>query len=126
MQRWRDALAAARLLFQYGELPRDGQRDVVDFFSKNAGHRLDATFRSERLRAVLGWDSVVGDYASPYVADSAYALLHHCFGEVNGKAGEWRHRIAGLHHRGSSAHPGGGFTGAPALTAAAGSVRDLT
>ena len=45
---------------------------------------------------MLGWDSVVGNYASPYAAGSAYVLLHHCFGEVNGKAGRWGHAIGGM------------------------------
>jgi phytoene dehydrogenase-like protein len=96
VQGWRDLVAAARLLWHYGRLPRDGQRDLVDFFTKSAGHWLDSIFASEPLRAVLGWDSVVGNYASPYAAGSAYVLLHHCFGEVNGKAGKWGHAIGGM------------------------------
>jgi len=45
---------------------------------------------------VLGWDSVVGNYASPYAAGSSYVLLHHCFGEINGKPGKWGHAIGGM------------------------------
>ena len=73
-----------------------GKRDLIDLFTKSAGHWLDATFESEPLKAVLGWDAVVGNYASPYAAGSAYVLLHHCFGEVNGKAGGWGHAIGGM------------------------------
>src|SRR4029077_3415722 len=43
-----------------------------------------------------GWDGVVGNYASPYTPGSAYVLLHHCFGEVNGKKGVWGHAIGGM------------------------------
>lgn len=93
---WRDALAAARLLWQFGRLPDDGKRDLIDVFTKSAGQWLDGTFESEPLKAVLGWDAVVGNYASPYAAGSAYVLLHHCFGEVNGKAGLWGHAIGGM------------------------------
>jgi phytoene dehydrogenase-like protein len=96
VQSWRDLAAAAQLLLQYGRLPRDGQRDLVDIFTKSAGHWLDAMFESAPLKSVLGWDSVVGNYASPYAAGSAYVLLHHCFGEVNGKAGAWGHAIGGM------------------------------
>lgn len=92
----RDAAAVARLLWQFGALPTDGKRDLVDVFTKSAGHWLDATFESEPLKSVLGWDSVVGNYASPYAAGSAYVLLHHCFGEVNGKPGKWGHAIGGM------------------------------
>jgi phytoene dehydrogenase-like protein len=96
VQGWRDLVAAARLLLQFGRLPQQGQRDLIDIFTKSAGDWLDATFESEPLKAVLGWDSVVGNYASPYAAGSAYVLLHHCFGEVNGKAGRWGHAIGGM------------------------------
>ncbi len=95
-QGWRDALAALQLLWQYGRLPRDGQRDLLDFFTKSAGHWLDSIFDSEPLKAVLGWDAVVGNYASPYAAGSALVLLHHCLGEVNGKPGQWGHAIGGM------------------------------
>jgi phytoene dehydrogenase-like protein len=96
VQGGRDLLAVARLAFQFGRLPRDGQRDLVDAFTKSAGHWLDAQFESEPLKAVLGWDSVVGNYASPYASGSAYVLLHHCFGEVNGRTGIWGHAIGGM------------------------------
>ena len=96
VQGLRDAAAAARLLLDFGALPTGGKRDLIDVFTKSAGQWLDASFESEPLKAVLGWDSVVGNYASPYAAGSAYVLLHHCFGEVNGKAGRWGHAIGGM------------------------------
>jgi phytoene dehydrogenase-like protein len=92
----RDLVAAAKLLLQFGRLPREGQRDLVDIFTKSAGDWLDSWFESDPLKAVLGWDSVVGNYASPYAPGSAYVLLHHCFGEVNGKPGKWGHAIGGM------------------------------
>ena len=39
---------------------------------------------------------VVGNFASPYTPGSAYVLLHHVFGEVNGKRGQWGHAIGGM------------------------------
>lgn len=96
VQGWRDAAAAARLLLQFGRLPREGQRDLVDLFRRSAGHWLDATFESAPLKSVLGWDAIVGNYASPYAAGSAYVLLHHGLGEVDGRAGQWGHAIGGM------------------------------
>ncbi|HEU0199937.1 MAG TPA: FAD-dependent oxidoreductase, partial [Burkholderiaceae bacterium] len=89
VQGWRDFVAAARLLLHFGRLPLQGQRDLVNIFTKSAGHWLDDTFESAPLKAALGWDSVAGNYASPYAAGSAYMLLHLSFGEVNGKPGKW-------------------------------------
>ena len=63
---------------------------------RSAGDMLDAWFESDPLKAVLGFDAVVGNLASPYSAGSAYVLLHHVFGEVNGKAGMWGHAIGGM------------------------------
>ena len=93
---WRDLVAGAKLLLQFGRLPREGQRDLIDVFTKSAGDWLDSWFESEPLKGILGWDSVVGNYASPYTPGSAYVLLHHCFGEVNGKAGKWGHAMGGM------------------------------
>jgi len=92
----RSALAVADLLREAAGLGRAGQRDLVNLFTRSAGDWLDAEFECEALKAVLGWDSVVGNYASPYAAGSAYVLLHHWFGEVNGKRGTWGHAIGGM------------------------------
>ncbi len=73
-----------------------GRRDLLDLFTKSAGELLDHYFEGEPLKAVLGWDSVVGNFASPYTPGSAYVLLHHLFGEVNGKTGVWGHAIGGM------------------------------
>jgi phytoene dehydrogenase-like protein len=65
-------------------------------FTQSAGAYLDRWFESDPLKAALGWDSIVGNYASPYTKGSAYVLLHHVFGEVNGKKGAWGHAIGGM------------------------------
>jgi phytoene dehydrogenase-like protein len=38
----------------------------------------------------------VGNLASPYTPGSAYVLLHHVFGEANGRQGTWGHAIGGM------------------------------
>ena len=72
------------------------KRDLLDLFSKSAGDWLDGWFESEPIKALLGFDSIVGNFASPYSPGSAYVLLHHVFGEVNGKKGSWGHAIGGM------------------------------
>ena len=57
---------------------------------------LDDRFESELVKALFGFDAIVGNYASPYAAGSAYVMLHHAFGEVNGKKGVWGHAIGGM------------------------------
>jgi phytoene dehydrogenase-like protein len=77
-------------------LDHKGRVAVYDLFTKSAGDLLDAWFESDPIKALYGFDAVVGNYASPYTPGSAYVLLHHAFGEVNGKKGLWGHAIGGM------------------------------
>ena len=77
-------------------LPMAQRRDILDLFTKSAGDILDGWFESEPIKAALGFDAVVGNFASPYTPGSAYVLLHHVFGEVNGKRGQWGHALGGM------------------------------
>ena len=72
------------------------RRDLLALFSQSAGDWLDGWFESDPIKAAFGFDAVVGNYASPYTPGSAYVLLHHVFGEVNGKKGAWGHAIGGM------------------------------
>ncbi len=72
------------------------QRDMLDLFVKSARTFLDGWFEHEAIKAAFGFDAVVGNYASPDTPGSAYVLLHHVFGEVNGKKGAWGHAIGGM------------------------------
>lgn len=78
------------------KMPLEQQRDVLDLFVKSARTFLDAWFESEAVKAAFGFDAVVGNYASPDTPGSAYVLLHHVFGEVNGKRGAWGHSVGGM------------------------------
>ena len=57
---------------------------------------LDGWFEGDLLKALHGFDAIVGNYASPYTPGTAYVLLHHAFGEVNGKKRIWGHAIGGM------------------------------
>ena len=72
------------------------RRDLLDLFTKSAGEVLDRWFESEPIKAAFGFDAIVGNFASPYTPGSAYVLLHHVFGEVNGKRGTWGHALGGM------------------------------
>ncbi len=72
------------------------KRDLLDLFTKSAGDVLDAWFEAAPVKAAFGFDATVGHYASPYAPGSAYVLLHHVFGEVDGRSGVWGHAIGGM------------------------------
>lgn len=89
-------IAAARQGRGLAKLSLSQQRDVLDLFTKSARTFLDSWFDSEAVKAAFGFDAVVGNFASPDTPGSAYVLLHHVFGEVNGKKGAWGHAIGGM------------------------------
>jgi phytoene dehydrogenase-like protein len=85
-----------RLSRRFRALDLAARRDVVDLFTKGAGEILDRWFESRPLKAAFGVDSVGGHIQSPDAPGSANVLLHHVFGEVNGKRGQWGHAIGGM------------------------------
>jgi phytoene dehydrogenase-like protein len=89
-------LRAWRVGGRLKQLALSERRDLLDLFTKSAGEVLDRWFESEPIKAVFGFDAVVGNFASPYTPGSAYVLLHHVFGEVNGKRGQWGHAVGGM------------------------------
>ncbi len=91
-----EMLKSASVARRLGGLDLTARRDVLDLFAKSAGDWLDGWFESDPIKALFGFDSVVGNYASPYTPGSAYVLLHHVFGEVNGRKGVWGHAIGGM------------------------------
>ena len=88
-----NALGTANILRR---LSLEQQRNLLDLFTRSAGEMLDERFESDLVKALFGFDAIVGNYASPYAAGSAYVMLHHAFGEVNGKKGVWGHAIGGM------------------------------
>ncbi len=97
---WREAvpelIKSAVLGRKLSRLDLTAKRDLLALFSQSAGDWLDGWFESDPIKAAYGFDGVVGNYASPYTPGSAYVLLHHVFGEVNGKKGAWGHAIGGM------------------------------
>jgi len=91
-----ELIKAGKLGNQVRKLSLASQRALLDLFTKSAGDYLDGWFESDPIKAAYGFDSIVGNYASPYAPGSAYVLLHHVFGEVNGDRGGWGHAIGGM------------------------------
>jgi phytoene dehydrogenase-like protein len=97
---WRRALPellhAAQIGGRFSKLDLATRQELLSLFASSAGDYLDGWFESDPIKAVYGFDGIVGNYASPYAPGSAYVLLHHVFGEVNGKKGTWGHAIGGM------------------------------
>lgn len=92
----RDWLKALQLGRRAKKMDRRQTQLLLDIFTQSVADFLAGYFEHDAIKAAFAFDGVVGNYASPYSAGSAYVLLHHAFGEVNGKKGVWGHAIGGM------------------------------
>ncbi len=96
LRRTRDLLGLLSMGNSFRKLTATAQYEVHELFTRSAGEMLDGWFESDAIKALLGFDAVVGAFQSPYAPGSGYVLLHHAFGETNGKSGVWGHAIGGM------------------------------
>ena len=88
--------SAARQGLPLARLDIETQRDLLDVFTKSARDFLDLWFEDDHVKSAFAFDAVVGNFAGVSTPGSAYVLLHHVFGEVNGKKGAWGHAVGGM------------------------------
>lgn len=91
-----DLLNAGLAAMDARNLSMSRRRDLADLFLKSVGDLLDAFFENGHVKAALAFDAVVGNFASPYAPGTAYGLLHHALGELDGIRGAWGHAIGGM------------------------------
>jgi phytoene dehydrogenase-like protein len=92
----RALLAAAAQGRELAGMDIETQRDTLDMFVKSAREFLEPWFEDDHVRTAFAFDAVVGNYAGVSAPGSAYVLLHHVFGEINGKKGMWGHSVGGM------------------------------
>ncbi len=78
------------------KLSLEEQRVLLDLFTSSAEDFLGRWFENDHVKAAFAYDGIVGAYVPPSAPGTAYVLLHHCFGEVNGKPGVWGHAVGGM------------------------------
>ena len=71
------------------DLPPDRLRTFVQMLTMSSADFLDQWFESDVLKAALSSSSIIGSMLSPRSPGSAYVLLHHYMGEVDGAYREW-------------------------------------
>ncbi|PYV16455.1 MAG: amine oxidase [Acidobacteria bacterium] len=80
-------------LLRLGDAGRFGQ---VKAFTASVADFLAEWFDSEALRVSLATDGVIGSYAGPRSPGTAYVLLHHGMGKLEGRRGLWGFARGGM------------------------------
>jgi phytoene dehydrogenase-like protein len=63
--------------------------DLIRLFTMSAADFLDEWFEDERVKGALATQAIIGAWSGPMSPGSAYVLLHHWMGEVDGHPGAW-------------------------------------
>lgn len=81
-RRPRDLLDQGRLTWQLRNLGETGVADVTRLFTMSIADLLDEFFESPRVKAVLAVSGIIGTWAGPRSAGTAYVMAHHRIGET--------------------------------------------
>ncbi|NNM14029.1 MAG: NAD(P)/FAD-dependent oxidoreductase, partial [Gammaproteobacteria bacterium] len=92
----KDVLKLIALGNRTRKLTTEQKTVLMDIFTKSVADFLSLYFENEFVKGAFAFDGIVGTYASPHTPGTAYVLMHHAFGEVNGKQGVWGHAVGGM------------------------------
>ncbi len=80
------------LLFLAKEFWALGEKELyeyVRFFTMSAAEFLDDYFENDLIKAAMASPGIIGTALGVYSPGSAYILLHHVMGDVDGSVGAW-------------------------------------
>jgi phytoene dehydrogenase-like protein len=89
-RRPRDLVDQGRLAWTLRKLGVEGTADVTRLFTMSIADLLDEYFSSPQMLGVLAVSGVIGTWAGPRSAGTAYVMAHHKIGDVgDGQLGSW-------------------------------------
>ena len=77
-------------------LSREHQQKLYDIMTMSLGDYLDSWFESDAVKGYYAGDGATGCLQHPYAPGTAYNLLHHSFGKIDGQLGAWWHVKGGM------------------------------
>ena len=63
--------------------------EIVRLFTISGADFLDEWFEDDRVKGALATQAIIGAWCGPMSPGSAYVLIHHWIGDVDGHAGAW-------------------------------------
>ncbi|MEQ8440727.1 MAG: NAD(P)/FAD-dependent oxidoreductase [Alphaproteobacteria bacterium] len=78
------------------KLSAERQADLAELMTMSIGDYLDRWFESDPIKGLYGFEGIIGNFVDPYAPGSAYVLLHHVFGDVDGRTGAWAYAKGGM------------------------------
>jgi phytoene dehydrogenase-like protein len=85
----RPLLPLAGLARRFGQLPERQQAVFVQLMTMSAADFLDQWFETDPLKATMSASGIIGTYQGIRSPGTAYVLLHHYMGEIDGAFRAW-------------------------------------
>ena len=85
----RQFLPLASLFRDFQRLPRYHQAVFIQLMTMSAADFLDQWFETDPLKATMSASGIIGTYLSVRSPGTAYVLLHHYMGEIDGAFRAW-------------------------------------
>jgi len=63
--------------------------EVTRLFTLSGADFLDEWFEDDRIKGALATQTIIGGWGGPMSPGSAYVLMHHWIGEIDGQSGAW-------------------------------------
>ncbi len=79
-----------------GALAPEDIGDTIRFWTMSIADFLDEYFESDVIKAYLAVSAIIGTALGPRSPGSAYVLLHHYMGDVDGSIGAWGFARGGM------------------------------
>jgi phytoene dehydrogenase-like protein len=92
----RDAFEFAYLLKKFYELSESQIYEFIRFFTMPIAEYLENYFENEVILAHFSGGSIIGTGLGVYSPGTAYVLLHHAMGDVDGNIGAWGFARGGM------------------------------
>jgi phytoene dehydrogenase-like protein len=92
----RDLMELVELGKRFWSLGEETMYDTIKFWTMSAGDFLDQFFESELVKAHMAGSAIIGTALGPYSPGTAYVLLHHYMGDVDGSIGAWGFARGGM------------------------------
>ena len=90
-------LKEMRLLAKaFAEMGEEGLNDTLRFWTMSIADFLNEYFESDVIKAHLAGSGIIGTALGVYSPGTAYVLLHHYMGDVDGTAGAWGFARGGM------------------------------
>ena len=92
----KDLKGLLELASAFTDMGEEGLLDTLRFWTLSIGDFLDEYFETDVIKAHLSGSGVIGTALGVYSPGTAYVLLHHYMGEVDGNVGAWGFARGGM------------------------------